>query len=1275
MENFKNLMIASKMDTMPQSHYKKTQSDSKIWSPLLTYPENLPISSRKDEWVTYIRDFPTLIIVGETGSGKTTQLPKLCLEAGLGRKGKIACTQPRRVAAYSVAERIAEELKVPLGQEVGCQVRFDDRTSSATRIQVMTDGILLAQIQKDPLLKAYEAIIIDEAHERSLNIDFLIGYLRQIRPQRPDLKILLTSATLDTTRFSEAFQDAKLIIIEGRSYPVELIYSPLEKNEEASLTYIEAASEAIQFICAESIGGDILVFLPGEKDIRELSSMLEDLSLGSVAILPLFGRLSRGEQHRIFEKTQERKIILATNIAETSITLPGIRYVVDTGLVRMSRYSPHTRTKRLPIEPISQGSAKQRQGRAGRVAEGVCIRLYDEQEFSTRSRYTEPEIRRSNLAEVILKMIAFGLGDIEVFPFIDPPEERAIRAGYKLLKELGALDAMGKLTRIGEQLARLPIDPTVGRMLLQARQEHALNELLIIASALSIQDPRERPFEKEALAEASHKRFVHPESDFLTLLNIWNAYHDTCESMKQSALRRFCKDHYLSYTRMREWRDVYQQLLLALKDLKLFRESTLKADYRAIHRSLLVGLLGHVAEKEKGNHYKAVHNRKVMLFPGSSLFDRGDKKQAMSLGKLRNSDTSKTPHWIMCGEWVETSQLFARTVAKIDPEWVIDLAGHLIKRNYGEAFWDAKKGRVLAREKLYLHGLLLQTRSVGYSQIDPEKATEIFIREALVADDIREKFPFLENNRRFIEAVEIQQAKLRVNNHWEMEERLFQFYAARIDKISSVAELFKRIRTKGEGDLYLSYEDLVDPHSFERNEKAYPSAIILGGKTQELQYQYNPGHAEDGATLTLDLEAFQEMKAEMLDWLIPGHIEPHIIELLKALPKELRRRLFPIVDTAKAIAKTLDPSSHSLKEALALHLKEHYHCLVDPLFWDSQTVSLHLRPRLVVQVKDQMLAASRCFHELQQSVKTEIKKVEGQLTLSDKGQKIWEEARLLFEKIDLKVWDFGDLPPCYPIGKINGVEIIAYPGLCKIGEQIALKLFESEFEAQSRSVEAYRYFLYRSLSEALRDFQKDLSVLQRIMPQYIALGSMTELKESVYSSIEQHFIQILVPWPLSEQSFNRHVQETRMALRGLALRIQDLLIKILSLWQELSLKMKLPQDLLLELQQKVYPGFLSHVPFSIWQHMDRYLMALKIRAQRRELNPSKDVQKAQILAPWTQRYRNAQEAQLSPLQKRAFERYAFLLEEYRVSLFAQELGTATSVSEKKLGEAWKDLGL
>ncbi|MBM3854209.1 MAG: ATP-dependent RNA helicase HrpA, partial [Verrucomicrobia bacterium] len=940
-----------------------------------------------------IQAHQVVIIAGETGSGKTTQLPKMCLAAGRGGAGRIACTQPRRVAALSISRRVAEELGVGWGREVGCKVRFLDQTSPPTVVKFVTDGMLLAELQGDPALREYDTIILDEAHERSLNIDFLIGHLRQLRRRRPELKIVITSATIDTAAFSAAFDGAPVLVVEGRTFPVEVIYAPLEElgrdyaendeNEERAdveavvsaraeaLHYVDGAVEAVRRILQESTTGDVLVFLPSERDIREAGDLLggggADAAGGRAAarceVVPLFGRLSNAEQQRVFAPSLRRKIVLATNIAETSLTIPGIRYVVDTGLARVSRYAPQARTRRLPIEPIAQASAEQRKGRAGRLAGGVCLRLYAEKDWLERPRFTQPEIQRANLAEVILRLRAYGLGEIERFPFINLPAAKAIRAGYALLEELGAMTetaagsgARRELTPLGRELARLPVDPTVGRMILQAREEKALREVAVIAAGLSIQDPRERPLDRRQQADAAHRRFAHPDSDFLTLLNIWEAFHDEFEQMTQAKLRRFCREHFLSYPRMREWRDLHAQLLETLAEREDFRVSSAwpagkqgdeKATrfgtppYRAIHRSIVAGLLGNVARHdEEGGGYRATHDRRIALFPGSVLFRREDasgrpKEAGEREPKVRGA---RHPRWIVASEIVETARLYARTCARIDPAWALELGAHVIRVTHSEPFWDAEGGRVLVKQRSRLHGLELECRAVGYGRIDPARATEVFIREGLVGDTITFPLDFIAHNRVVRETIEERLTRARDSGFQNLDEAAYRFYAARLlppeesgetgraegadqrvasragesedlaGGISTVAELVDLVRGRRRAEprfLMMAPADLRDPDTIAHDAAEFPEALPLHHCVLPLNYAYRPGQADDGVTLKVSVREAEVLTPAALDWAVPGHLAAKVEHYLRALPRELRRGFVPLAETARGLAAAL----------------------------------------------------------------------------------------------------------------------------------------------------------------------------------------------------------------------------------------------------------------------------------------------------------------------------------------------------------------------------------
>jgi len=1389
----------------------------------LDFPSELPISARAEEIVEAIQRHPVLILAGETGSGKTTQLPKLCLAAGRGKLGRIACTQPRRVAALSVSRRVAEELRVPWGREVGCKIRFNDQTSAATLIKFLTDGMLLAEVQGDPFLGEYDTVIIDEAHERSLNIDFLIGHLRNLRTRRPELKIILTSATIDTGLFSAAFDDAPVISVSGRTYPVEVVYSPLDglgrdyaeadENEDRSdpaaiqsaraeaLHYIDGAVEAVEQILAQSHSGDILVFMPSERDIRETCDALGDIvghsdgearsetatrrkikgSATRCELVPLFGRLSASEQQRVFAPGQARKIVVATNIAETSLTLPGIRFVVDTGLARLSRYSPQTRTRRLPIEPISQSSADQRKGRSGRVAEGLCIRLYSEKDFLERPRFTQPEIQRANLADVILRMIASGLGDIESFPFINRPSAQAIRSGYALLEELGAITRAATqpvhatlapdnspiteatssapglaarqekgarpLTRTGRELARLPVDPTIGRMILQARREKSLREVLVIAAALSIQDPRERPLDKQAQADAAHRRWVHPDSDFLTLLNIWDAYHDQFETLSQSRLRKFCREHFLSYPRMREWRDIHSQLSEAIGEGRKgsaplssaysgLKTSDAKSTgfgtppYRAIHRAILAGLLGNIAEwQDKDRVYKAQRDRRLALFPGSVLFqrdvrkNRGGKSDAAATTPRQVKGPAAPSRWLMAGEIVETSRIYARTCARLDPQWAVELGAHLIKLSHSEPFWDEAKARVLVKQRARLHGLELQVRSVSYGRIDPIAATEIFIREGLVNDTVTWPFEFLAHNRAIRAEVESRFARTRDSRVLNLDEALYRFYAQHLlgegrddllagteqatrnkeratGAISAVAELVDLVRARATTQpdfLKLRVEDLYTPEEEEAtsHETIFPEKLPLENTALPLNYTYHPGQADDGVTLDLSPREVEALTEAALDWAVPGHLFEKIEFYLRTLPKELRRALVPLAETAKSLAAQvasrdrLTGRRETLTAALAAQLNERFGLHLKPETWAGRALPDHLRVRVrVVDAAGRELCASRDHAEIRQKL------ANAQTEAASAGSKAvtqaWRSARARWEKRDQAEWTFGDaIPSEIQIGEDAGLPLIAYPGLAESRSVsgVSLKLFKTREEALSETRRGISALLELGLRHDLGWLARDLRDFRKLGPLVSTLAPLSSLEEDAAQMLRRwacdaarcewqkvnqggrHENTVADSYELRSTDFAAALTKAKAELRGIVPKLCDLLGEVLALRQDLLILPTPYAGLGDELARLLPPDFMQWVTWPQLQHFPRYLRAKRLRAERWRQNPKKDAERARQIAPYERALRELENEQrtasVSP-EASALEKLHWLVEEFRVSLFAQELGTAEPVSEKKL---------
>ena len=1293
--------------------------------PALNYPPELPITARKDDIVSAIRAHQVVVIAGETGSGKTTQIPKMCLEAGLGIEAKIGCTQPRRVAALSISRRIAEELNVNWGREVGCKIRFDDRSSAQTYVKLMTDGILLAETQGDPLLSEYNCLIIDEAHERSLNIDFLLGYVKGLLAKRKDLKLIITSATIDTAAFSRAFDDAPIIEVSGRLYPVEVLYAPLDElsEEEGELTYVDAAVRATGQVMAGSNAGDVLIFMPGERDIRETSDLLADRFGGAAEIIPLFGMLSAGEQQRVFAACDRRKIVVATNIAETSLTIPGIRYVIDSGLARISRYNPRTRVKRLPVEKISQSSANQRKGRAGRVQEGICIRLYAEDDFAERPPYTQPEIQRANLAEVILRMKAFRLGDIETFPFVNPPPPAAIDGGYRLLQELGALDAGRRLTPLGESLSRLPIDPTLGRMLLQSQQEHATHELLIIAAGLSIQDPRERPLDAREAAAAAHKRFADPQSDFLTLLKIWDAVHDEWERLRsQNQRRKFCKANFLSYLRMREWQDLYGQLHDALEELGRFQLNERSADYPAIHRSILTGLLAHVATRKERNVYLGVGNRQLALFPGSALFDRNEKQSKKPHAHKGQPPVRPAPQppWIVAGEIVETSQLFARTAAGIDPLWIVQLAPHLCEVTHQNPQWSAAAGNVLVDEKTTLYGLEVRKVKVSHGNVNPAEATLIFIRAALVEEDLLPspgrdtedendhddtriftsrrrpalppQYAFLDHNRRVREKIQTWQTRVRRHDLGDLDDKLFEFYAQRIQNVSSIHELNRLLRDCGGAEFLCATEaDLMGAQSLSFDREAFPDAVPLGGQPVALSYAYSPGEENDGVTVKLGFNLAQTVSQSCVQWSVPGLREGLVNELLRALPKSIRRELQPFPPKVAEIVSELQPAGESLPHDLAAFIRRRYGVEIPPEAWPVEAVPAHLRPRIEVLGNDhKVIGAGRDLAALRQT----LEQIKAKPAPDDSA---WARAAQQWERARVAAWDFGDLPARITVSESGPVPVYAWPGLVLEGDQVSLRLLRTEEQARMASAGGLQKLVELALSKDFAWLHRDLRALSRFDALVANLCTMDELQASAYEHLKRHLLPAEAFQPLVRAGFEQAVQQTRLELPGLAIKLVDQVGAILRARKEVqqrcgpapvlpTTKARALSDLsqlrlatkdaakpvnlwAAELEALLPRNFLATIPFAQLNHIPRYLKALLTRMERAKLNPAKDKDRSQLVAPYLEKYRAlAAASPKAPEARRQLEALRWMIEEYKVSLFAQEVGTAVPISPKRLDE-------
>lgn len=1306
----------------------------------LAYPPELPITAHKDAIVAALQTQRVVIVAGETGSGKTTQLPKMCLEAGLGLRARIGCTQPRRVAALAISRRLAEELGVTWGREVGCKIRFTDATRPETSVKVMTDGILLAELQGDPWLAEYEALILDEAHERSLNVDFLLGYLRGLLERRDDLKLVITSATLDTELFARAFGGAPVFTVSGRSYPVEVRYQPLDQTALAAgeITEVDAAVAAVGRLLGETPDGDVLVFLPGERDIREACDRLAAGHGDRVEVVPLFGRLAAGDQQRVFRPGPRRRVVVATNIAETSLTVPRIRYVVDSGLARISRYHPGARTHRLPIEPISQSSANQRAGRCGRVAVGVCVRLYAEADFRARPVFTEPEIRRCDLAEVILRLKAWGLGEVETFPFLEPPTPAAVSAAYQLLQELGALDEARALTPLGRELARLPVDPAIGRMLLHARAEGVLPEVLIIAAGLSIQDPRERPLEQRDAAAAAHRRFQHPQSDFLTLLHLWRAYHDTWAALKtQRQMRQFCRAHFLSYVRMREWQDVHAELEDALAALEETRTTTPAAltppppaaaarpgrsawDPReaAIHRAILTGLWGHVLRREARNRYRTPAGRQVMVFPGSALFHAGTHPAAPHSDRTAPAEPAASggsqPEWLVAGEIVETTRPFARTVAAIDPAWVIELAPHLVRTTHDLARWDPAAGRVLARERVWLRGLVLRERTVSYGRVNPAEATALFIREALVAagradDDtasgtsaearpssggVSQGGPVptsqiengtapdyarsaraapaaappprvrqvLEHNRRLREKIALWQTRLRHRVAPDLDEALFQFYAACLAGVSSWSDLHRVLQAAPAPDFLCARPaDLLGEHAAAFAAGAFPDTLTLAGHPVAVRYAYAPGCEDDGVTLRLAVPLAELVDPAALEWAVPALREERIAHLLRELPRALRRPLQPLHAAAHEIAAHVAPAGGDYPAALSAFVRQRYGVDIPVSAWAVDRLPAHLRPRVeLVTSAGQTVAAGRDLAALRAPAAQHRARAEAG---------VWERAARQWERYDVRAWAWEDLPAELVVGTVDGFPVRAWPGLQVEADAVHLRLFRSAAAAAAAHRLAVPRLAERVLHRELTAVQKDLRRLREHGVLYATLGPVDELLETAWENLRRHLLPAPDPPPRTAAAFAAYLESVRARLPGAVTPLHAAVGAILEQRQAALLCRRPWAGLEAELNALVPRRFLAAVPFERLPHLPRYLLALRVRAERAALDPVKDAAKAARVRPYIEGLQALTPAARSEAARTAWHRLRWLVEEYKVAVFAPELGTAEKVSPARLETA------
>jgi len=1217
----------------------------------ISFDPALPINQRRAEIRKAVEDHPVVIVCGETGSGKTTQIPKILLEmgrgGGRGAGGMIGHTQPRRIAARSVAARIAEELKVELGGLVGYKVRFHDHVGTRSAIKLMTDGILLAETQGDPQLRAYDTIVIDEAHERSLNIDFLLGYLKKLTGKRSDLKVVVTSATIDAEKFSRHFNDAPVIEVSGRLYPVEVRYRPVGGDQEDTTRDEEedALASAVEEACRLG-GGDVLVFLPGEREIRDAMETLRRRQLRGVELLPLFGRLSNAEQDRVFRPGAERRVVLATNVAETSLTVPRIHYVVDAGQARIKRYSYRNKVEMLRVENISQASADQRAGRCGRVADGVCFRLYSEEDYAARPRFTDPELLRSSLAAVILRSLSLGLGKVEDFPFLDPPIPKAISDGYALLAELGAVDEENRLTETGRELARLPLDPRVGRMLIGAREEGCLEQMLVIASALSLQDPRERPMDKAAAADERHRRFVDERSDFLSYLKLWNAF-------PQGAARRACRENFLSYARMREWRDIHAQLRQSVEELewKLSSANLEKPDgIRAVHRALLAGLLGNVGMKdEQDNSYTGARGIKFWVHPGS-----GAKKP----GK-----------WIVAAELVETTRLFGRTVASVDPRWVEELGGHLLKRHRERPHWEKSRAQVVASERGTLYGLpVYADRRVHYGPIDPKLARGIFLRSALVEGEFETHASFFAHNRRLLRDIERLEHKSRRPDILVDDELILAFYEARVPEGITNGADFEKWRKEAERAdpklLHLRREDLMRHEAAGITTDNFPHELRVGPNSFELEYHFEPRSPKDGVTLTVPVALLNQVPAARCEWLVPGLLKEKVQAYAKGMPQRLRHKLGPLAEFAAHFAEAVPPSDMPLATALARHIRSEFNLEVptDAFRPDSAPPHLHMNFR-VLDEHGRQLAMGKNVAELKEAFGARI-----QERLSEQTPQGGER---------FVSWNFGDLEEVMEISR-GGQTLVGYPALLDVSDESGDAVSLQVFDSPERARDIHRGGVRRLLAIAFRERVRDL---EKALARDMAVAAMKD--DIVSAALDRTFLSDALP--MRQADFARRVQEGRSRFNLIAQEMQRLASTIAAEQAQVQKRIAAIQkawplaaeDARQQLARLLQPGFLARVPWERLQHFPRYLKAAALRLDKLRADPGRDVQRMAELAPLEQAWKRelGGRVRLGGAGRSAaeLEQFGWLLEELRVSLFAQELKTPVPVSPKRLAKLWHSM--
>jgi len=1229
--------------------------------PKVSYPENLPVSQKKDDIKKAISENQVVIVAGETGSGKTTQLPKICMELGRGVAGLIGHTQPRRLAARSVAARVAEEIGTTIGEKVGFKIRFSDQVSTSSYLKLMTDGVLLAEIQQDRFLNQYDTIIIDEAHERSLNIDFILGYLKNLLPKRPDLKLIITSATIDPERFSKHFNNAPIIEVSGRTYPVEVRYRPLT---EINKTEMEAEGDQLQGIfdavdeLMQAGPGDILIFMNGEREIRDTADALTKRGLTNTEVLPLYARLSNAEQNRIFASHSGRRIVLSTNVAETSLTVPGIRYVIDPGTARISRYSYRTKVQRLPIEAISQASANQRKGRCGRVAEGICIRLYSEEDFLGRPEFTDPEILRTNLASVILQMLALGLGDISEFPFVQAPDNRNITDGLRLLEEIQAITPVTrkkeyKLTKAGRELSRLPVDPRLAKIVHAANGFNAMFEAIVIVAALSIQDPREFPQDKKAKAQESHSRFADKDSDFIAFLNLWRYLEEQQQALSRNQFRKLCQTEFLAFMRVREWQDIVYQLVSTCEEMG-FKINQNPSDYEAIHKSILAGMLSHIGMKDDNQIYTGARQSKFFVFPGSGLF-------------------KKSPKWLVAAELVETSKLFARINAKIDLAWVSPLAQHLVNRSYSEPHWQKKTGAVMAFEQQTLYGLTIVSRkSVQFNKIDAKLSREIFIRSALVEQQLGQSESFLNFNQKLIDEVQDLEHKARRRDILVDEETLMDFYHQRLPEgITSRVEFntwWKKQKKAEPKFLHMDKAALMQHDAAHINKENYPDVWQQNNLFLPLEYHFEPGQALDGVVVQIPLALLNQVENTGFDWHIPAFRHELITALIKSLPKTTRRNFVPAPNYADAVMASLEPMQGSFIDAISKHLLRMSGVTIKSQEWDFGALPAYLKLQFAVKdEKNKLLASGFDLDELKEKLKGKV---------NDNLAKVAEKG---IEQTDLVDWSFGELPSSY-VQKQGQYEVKAYPALVDEGKATSIKLFDAKEKADEAHLKGLRRLVLLNIPSPIKYLQQKLPNKAKLGLYFNPFGKINELiDDCIAAAIDS--ILASSSTIRDEQSFNDVKETIRGELGDAVVAIALDVEAALSLVSSLNKKLKGKSDFTMimaqgdikeQLSKLIFKGFVTSHGAARIKDVIRYLKGIERRLEKLPIDPHQDKLKMLDVEKAEHILKEAIGKARSNTEKQKLEEIRWMVEELRISLFAQNLGTACPISLKRIQNAIKE---